>query len=153
MRILHQITRRGFTLIEIMVVVIVIAILAAVVIPNVVGRDEDARVSKARSDIANLSTAIEGFRLDMRRYPFEDEGLAILREPPSSEDAEMWKGPYVTKPIPNDPWSNPYRYYSPAGNDIDPYGIESLGNDGEVGGEDHARDINTWTNYDDPETY
>lgn len=141
--------RRAFTLIEIMVVVIVLGILAAVVIPNLAGRTDEARVAKARSDIETLSLLIQSFRLDMRRYPTEEEGLAVLREEPTGEDAELWKGPYTNKPIPKDPWGNEYIYTSPAENGIDEWGIESYGADGEPGGEGFDRDINTWTNYAD----
>lgn len=147
----HKSRNGGFTLIEIMVVVIVLGILAAVVIPNLVGRTDEARVAKARSDISEISALLEQFRIDMRRYPTEDEGLAALREPPSSDDAENWKGPYTKKPIPNDPWGRPYRYNNPAPNGTDSYGVESLGSDGESGGESFAKDINSWTNYDEQE--
>ena len=143
--------RRGFTLIEIMVVVIVLGILVAVVIPNVVGRTDEARVAKARADIESMVMLVESFRLDVRRYPTEDEGLDIMREPPSGEDADLWRGPYSRKPIPNDSWGRPYRYYSPAPNDIDEFGIESLGRDGQPGGSGFDRDINSWTNYEDEE--
>ncbi len=137
----------GFTLIEIMVVVIVLGILAAVIIPNFTGRTDEARVAKARADISELATVLEQFRLDMRRYPTEIEGLEVLRTPPSAEDAELWKGPYIRKPVPLDPWGDPYRYSSPAPNGLDEYGIESFGADKQPGGEGYAMDINTWTNY------
>ena len=143
-------TRRGgFTLVEIMVVVIVLGILAAVVIPNLTGRTDDARVAKARSDVSELATVLEQFRLDMRRYPSQIEGLGVLRSPPNSEDGGLWKGPYVRKPVPRDPWGNEYRYSSPAPNGIDEYGIESFGSDGQAGGSGYATDINTWSNYED----
>ncbi len=139
--------RRGFTLIEIMVVVIVLGVLAAIVIPNLIGRTDDARVTKAQSDISALASQIEMFRLDMRRYPTEEEGLTVLRKEPTGEDAKLWKGPYAKKDIPNDPWGQPYKYYSPAPNEEeDEYGIESLGSDGQPGGKGHAQDLNSWTN-------
>lgn len=141
--------RRGFTLIEIMVVVIVLGILAAVVIPNFVGQTDEARVAKARSDITTLSTTIEQFRLHMRRYPYQDEGLDVLRTPPNSEDANNWKGPYLTKNVPKDPWGNPYIYSEPAANGIDPYGITSYGSDGAPGGEGIDQDINSWEDYEE----
>ena len=143
--------RLGFTLIEIMVVVIVLAILAAVVVPNLAGRTDEARVARARSDIADLTTLLEGFRLDMRRYPYEEEGLAILREPPNTEDADFWKGPYSRRPIPLDPWGRPYMFVAPAPNGIDEYGVQSLGRDGEVGGVGYDKDISSWTNYEEEE--
>lgn len=150
MRIL-RIARRGFTLIEIMVVVIVLGILAAVVIPNFVGQTDEARVAKARSDISNFTTMIEQFRLHMRRYPFADEGLDVLRNPPNSQDANNWKGPYLRKAVPKDPWGNAYVYMEPAPNGIDPYGVVSYGADGAPGGEDLNRDITSWEDYEDSE--
>lgn len=142
---------RAFTLVEIMVVVIVLGILAAIVIPNITGRTDDARVAKAQADISQFNMLIENYRLDMRRYPDESEGLDVLRNPPESDDANLWKGPYTKKAIPKDPWGNPYVYYCPAPNGIDAFGIESLGADGQTGGEGFARDINSWSNYDEKE--
>lgn len=141
--------KRGFTLVEIMVVVIVLGVLAALVIPNLIGKTDEARVSSAKSDVSGMTTMIEAFRLDMRRYPTEEEGLGVLREPPSSEDANLWKGPYSKKPISNDPWGHPYLYHSPAPDGVSEMGIESLGADGQPGGEGYAKDINSWSNYDD----
>lgn len=143
--------RSGFTLIEIMVVVIVLGVLAALVIPNLVGKTDEARVSKAQSDISGMVTMLEAFRLDMRRYPTEEEGLTVLREPPSSEDANLWKGPYTKKPVPADPWGKPYVYSSPAPDEQSEFGIESLGADGQPGGEGANKDINSWSNYDEPQ--
>jgi general secretion pathway protein G len=142
-------TKRGFTLIEIMVVIVVIGILATFIIGNLVGTDDQAGVAKARSDIEMLKVLIQKFRLDMRRYPLEDEGLAVLREPPGGEDANRWKGPYSLGPIPNDPWGEPYHFVVPAPNGIDPFGLESLGADRAPGGDGYARDINSWTLYEE----
>lgn len=142
---------RGFTLIEIMVVVIVLGILAAVVIPNLVGKTDDARVSRAQADISSIVTMIEAFKLDMRRYPDEEEGLDVLRNPPHSDDANLWKGPYAKKPIPNDPWGRPYLYHQPAPDDVSEYGVESLGADGQPGGDGYAKDVTSWSNYDEKE--
>lgn len=141
--------RHGFTLIEIMVVVVVLGILAAIVIPNITGKTDEASVARAQADIANLKTALESFRLNMRRYPTEEEGLDVLRNRPSGDDADLWKGPYITKSIPRDPWRNPYHYYQPAPNDIDGCGIESMGADGQPGGDGFNKDINSWSNYDE----
>lgn len=136
--------RRGFTLIEIMVVVIVLGVLAAIVIPNIIGRTDDSRVAKANSDLASFSTLLEQFRLDMRRYPTEEEGLQALRVKPDSEDGELWKGPYSVKDLPKDPWNHDYKYYSPCPNEIDEYGIECLGADGQPGGTGYNADIRSW---------
>jgi len=149
MRVRNQ--RRGFTLVEIMVVIIVLTILAAAIIPNLTGRTDDARVARARSDVANLETLLEQFRLDLLRYPTSEEGLAVLREAPQSDDVTRWKGPYLRKPVPLDPWGNPYVFISPGVNNPDSYDLSSFGSDGQEGGEGYARDITSWTNYDDPE--
>ena len=139
--------RRGFTLIEIMVVVVVLGILATFIITSVAGKDEQARVAKARSDVKMLTTLLENFRLDMRRYPSEEEGLDSLRTAPAGDDADRWRGPYSRSPIPEDPWGEPYHYLTPAPNGIDPFGIESYGSDKAPGGEGFNQDINSWTNY------
>jgi general secretion pathway protein G len=143
--------RHGFTLIEIMVVVIILTILAGAVVTLVTGRTDDARVARARSDVANLETALEQFKLDMMRYPTSEEGLAVLREQPQSEDTHRWKGPYLRKPVPLDPWGNVYRYVSPGVENPESYDLESYGADGQDGGEGYARDIESWTNYDEAE--
>lgn len=135
-----------------MVVVVVLGILATMIVRGIAGQDEEARVARARSDISTLRTAVDSFRLNMRRYPTEEEGLAVLREPPQGDDASLWRGPYISSDLPSDPWGNPYYYYVPAPNGIDPFGIESLGADGAAGGEGFARDINSWSNYDDQRT-
>ena len=144
----RELRRRGFTLVEIMVVVIVLAILAAVVLPNVTGRTDEAKVAKSQADLALFGNLIESFKLDMGRYPTEEEGLEVMRTPPSTEDAERWRGPYSNRPIPKDPWKREYHYLSPAPDGITEYGIESYGADGEPGGEGFDRDLNTWEEYD-----
>src|SRR5512140_2544164 len=116
--------RSGFTLIEIMVVVIVLSILAAVLIPNLASKPDEARVSKAQSDIGTLSATVEQYRMDMGRYPTEEEGLAPLRVKPSDNDAARCKGPYLTTDISSHPWGNDYHYVKPCPNGIDGYGIE-----------------------------
>lgn len=141
-----QKTKRGFTLIEIMVVVIVLSILAAVIIPNFASKPDEAKAAKARSDVSTIYTLLEHFRLDMGRYPTEDEGLEVLRRPPDASDASRWKGPYATKDIPKDPWGNAYKYYAPCPNGIDGCGVESLGKDNQTGGAGFDTDINSWTN-------
>jgi len=149
MRIIHRKRTAGFTLVEIMVVIVVIAILAAIVIPNLGNAPDQARVAKARAEISSFSTMVEKFRLDLRRLPTPEEGLDVLRNPPGSDDANLWKGPYSPRPIPRDPWGEPYHYYNPAPNGLDEYGIESYGTDKAPGGTDTATDINTWSNYEE----
>lgn len=149
-----RIKRRGFTLIEIMVVIVVLTILAAAVIPNLTGRTDEAKVARAQSDIANLSTALEQFKLDLGRYPTSEEGLEALVNPPMEDEMERWKGPYLRKrTIPLDPWRNPYVYVSPGIENPDSYDLESYGSDGQDGetGDSYTRDVESWTVYDQPE--
>jgi len=131
----------GFTLVEIMVVVVVLAILAAAIIPNLTGRADEAKVSRAKADIASLETLLETFRLDMGRYPTTEEGLIVLREPPQTEDVTRWKGPYLRKPVSLDPWGNPYNYVCPGTVNIDSYDLFSYGADGAEGGEGYDQDV------------
>lgn len=143
--------RRGFTLMEIMVVVVVLGILAAVVTANVMGRDDEARLGAAKTDIGAFSMAIDMFKLHMGRYPDESEQFEVLRTPPADDQNGKWKGPYLTRPVPNDPWGNPYNYYNPSPDGISRYGVESYGSDGQPGGIilDFSKDINSWSNYED----
>jgi general secretion pathway protein G len=131
-----------------MVVIVVLTILAAAVIPNLMGRTDDAKVARARSDVENLCTALESFKFDMQRYPTTEEGLMALRQPPQTDEAARWKGPYIRKDPPNDPWGTPYVYQSPGIENPDGYDLESYGADGQDGGEQYARDIESWTNYE-----
>lgn len=130
--------RRGFTLIEMLVVILILAILAALIIPRLIGRTSDAKIAKAKSDIATVSSLLQQYRLDNDKYPTTEEGLNALRVRPSS--ARAWKGPYTTKDIPMDPWGNPYVYQSP-GPDGQDFLATSYGADGAPGGEGDAADI------------
>lgn len=135
--------KAGFTLIEIMLVVIIIGVLAAMVVPNIAGRSEQARATAARTDIeANLSTALDLFYMDNSRYPTTEQGLASLLEKPSSGVALTgWKGPYLKKRrMPRDPWGREYVYKSPGEQNRDSYDLSSLGSDG-VASED---DVTNW---------
>ena len=128
----------GFTLIELMLVVIIIGVLVSMVVPRLVGRSEEARVSAAKADInANISVALDLFELDNGRYPSAEEGLAALRTKPAS--ATNWKGPYL-KRKPVDPWGSEYVYRSPGDHSPD-YDLYSFGPDGTEGGDD---DVNNW---------
>ncbi len=128
--------RRGFTLIELLVVILILAILAALIVPRVVGKTSDAKRAKAASDIASLRTALQSFRLDNDKYPTTEQGLDSLMTAPS--DAKNWRGPYIDKALPPDPWQNPYHYES-TGNDS--FIILSYGADGAPGGDGDNADI------------
>jgi general secretion pathway protein G len=132
---------RGFTLIELMVVLAIIGILAALVVPNVLNRADDARVTAARTDIGNLMQALKLYRLDNQRYPSAEQGLQALVAQPSAGPAPLnWK-PYIDK-LPNDPWGKPYQYMNPGlKGEVD---VLSLGADGQVGGEGKNADIGSW---------
>ena len=134
---------RGFTLIEIMVVVAILAILAAAVIPRIMDEPDKARVVKAKNDIRALEAALNMYRLDNFDYPSTDQGLEALVVPPSvSPEPPNWKdGGYLNK-LPSDPWGNEYLYLSPGENgEIDIY---SLGSDRSSGGSGYASDIGNW---------
>ncbi len=131
-------SRRGFTLIEMLVVILILAILAALIIPRLIGRTSDAKIAKSKADISTLSSSLQEYRLDNDRYPTTEEGLNALRVRPSS--ARGWKGPYTTKDIPMDAWGNPYVYQSP-GPDGQDFLVTSYGADGAPGGENDAADI------------
>lgn len=132
---------RGLTLIEIMVVMIILGLLAALVVPRMFGKLEKAKTNAAYAQIELLGTALDSFRLDVGRYPTTSEGLEALVNQVS--DAEEWNGPYLKKTeIPLDPWSNPYHYESP-GKHGD-YDLYSLGSDNAEGGEGEKRDVVSW---------
>jgi general secretion pathway protein G len=132
--------RLGFTLIELLVVILILAILAALIVPKVVGKTSDAKIAAAKSDLATLSSALQNFRLDNDRYPTTEEGLAALTTAPAS-GANNWKGPYLTKPVGEDPWQHDYVYQYPGSGGSDSYTLESYGSDGAPGGEGEAADI------------
>ncbi len=132
----------GFTLIELMVVVIVLGILAATIIPQFVGVSYDAKVSRAQTDIKALESQLERFYLHMDRYPTTQEGLDVLVQPPA-DGGQNWRGPYVKELIP-DPWGNGYQYRSPGQFGSKTYDLWSNGADGKPGGEEKERDITNW---------
>jgi general secretion pathway protein G len=131
----------GFTLIEIMVVLVIIGLLMALVGPNLIRRSEVAKTQAATIQIEQLGTVLDTFRLDVGRYPTTQEGLAALMAPPPG--LVRWNGPYLKKAVPNDPWDRPYVYRSP-GEGGRPYDLYSLGADGAPGGTGDARDITSW---------
>jgi general secretion pathway protein G len=138
-------TRTGFTLVEILVVIIVIAVLATLVAPNVfrhVGRAKDAT---ARAQIELLASAIEAYRLDNDAYPTTEQGLAALRTLPTADPRPRdWRGPYLRREVPVDPWGHPYLYRSPGTANPETYDLLSLGRDGQEGGEGEDADLLGW---------
>jgi general secretion pathway protein G len=135
-------SQKGFTLLEIIVVVTIIAILAAYIAPKVAGRAEDARIAKAKSDIRVLDSSMELYKLDNFSYPSSGQGLDALVNKPSGAELKHWrKGGYIKK-LNRDPWGNDYLYRLPGANSE--FDIYSLGADSAVGGSDSAADIGNW---------
>lgn len=131
---------RGFTLVELLIVVTILGILVAAVVPRLAGRTEQARVGRAQSDVGgNITLALDLFELDSGKYPTAEQGLAALRTAPA--DAENWRGPYL-KQEPIDPWGNAYRYLTPGTRNPQDYDLFSLGPDGVEG---TADDIGNWS--------
>lgn len=142
MKFIHK---KGFTLIEILLVVVIIGVLVAMVVPNIAGRGEDARKSAAKADIeANLTTALDLYELDCGRYPTTEQGLnALLTKPTATPVPANWNGPYLKKKIlPSDPWGNPYQFVSPGAHNTEDFDLSSLGPDGV----ESSDDIVNWAN-------
>jgi general secretion pathway protein G len=133
--------RRGFTLIELMVVLVIIGLLAALIVPNVLDRASDARVTAARTDINQLMQALKLYKLDNQRFPSAEQGLeALVRKPTAGPPTVNWR-PYVEK-LPTDPWGRPYQYLNPGvKGDID---VFSFGADGVQGGQGQDADLGSW---------
>ncbi len=132
--------QRGFTLIEIMVVVVIIGLLAAIVAPNLIGNIDKAAVTRTKGDIRSIETALNLYRLDNFRYPTTDQGLQALVTNPGEATARNWK-PYLNS-VPSDPWSNTYQYLYPG--QQREFDLFSYGADGQEGGEDIDADIGNW---------
>jgi general secretion pathway protein G len=131
---------RGFTLIEIMVVVVIIGILAAIVAPSVLSRIDDANLAKVKQDLRNYDTALTMFRMDNFKYPSTDQGLQALAQRPTDTSIRNWRE--YMKSIPKDPWGNPYHYQSPGQHGE--YDLFTLGADNQEGGEGVNADIGNW---------
>jgi general secretion pathway protein G len=137
--------RRGFTLIEILVVIIVLGMLAALVGPRILGRVSEAKGATARTQIELLGLALDSYRLDNGSYPTSEQGLAALNEKPAREPLpQNWRGPYLRKTIPADPWGRPYVYRSPGEFNPSSYDLLTLGRDGQPGGADEDADLLSW---------
>jgi general secretion pathway protein G len=134
---------RGFTLIEIMVVVVIIGLLAAVILPNVFGNVEKAQVNKARADIQAIETALTMFKLDNYKYPSTDMGLQALVQRPNDPTIRNWRTGGYLKRVSLDPWGNPYQYVFP-GTRGQEYDLYSFGADSAEGGEEANADIGNW---------
>jgi general secretion pathway protein G len=133
--------QRGFTLIELMVVLVIIGVLAALIVPNVLDRADDARATAAKTDVTNLMQALKLYRLDNQRYPTAEQGLqALVAKPTGGPVPASWK-PYLDK-LPNDPWGRAYQYLNPGvKGEID---VLSFGADGQAGGEGKNADVGSW---------
>lgn len=135
--------QQGFTLLEVMVVVVILGILAALMVPKIISRPDEARVIAAKQDVASLMQALKLYRLDNQRYPSTEQGLqALVIKPTTAPSPANWKtGGYLDR-MPKDPWGNPYQYLNPGLHDeID---IVALGADGTPGGEGNDTDIGSW---------
>lgn len=133
----------GFTLLEVMVVVVILGILAALVVPKIISRPDEARIIAAKHDLASLMQALKLYRLDNQRYPTTEQGLQALVSQPTTTPLPLnWKaGGYIDR-LPRDPWGNPYQYLSPGVHgEID---LFSFGGDGQPGGEGNDADIGSW---------
>jgi general secretion pathway protein G len=138
-RIRRRRAQGGFTLIELLLVVVIIGILAAIVVPKLTGRSEDARISAAKSTLNNMRTALSMYEVDNGKYPTTDQGLqALLSKPGGAPEPKNWKGPYLQNlsEIPQDPWGNPFAYLCPGAKNASGFDLFSAGPDGQPGTED-----------------
>ncbi|WP_100640960.1 type II secretion system major pseudopilin GspG [Marinobacter salexigens] len=134
---------QGFTLIEIMVVMVILGLLVAVVAPNIMGRSDQAKVTIAETQLKNLAGALDMYRLDNSHYPSTQQGLdALVSRPSGSPEPKNWNPDGYMKSLPKDPWGNEFEYVSPGREG--PYDLYSKGSDGQEGGDDDAADISVW---------
>lgn len=138
--------QRGFTLIEIMVVVVIIGVLGAIVVPQFMSRPDQAKVTAAKTDIQAIATSLEMYRLDNAHYPSTQQGLeALVHRPAGTPAARNWNPQGYLKSLPVDPWGTPYQYLTPGVRTANgSYDLYSLGSDGVTGGEGYAADIGNW---------
>jgi len=134
--------RGGFTLIELIVVIVVLGLLAGLVAPQIFGRVSEAKAVSARTQIELISAALDGYRLDNGGYPTTQQGLQALMDRPTSAPVPTgWKGPYLRKAVPLDPWGRAYLYAAPGARTRNGFDLSTLGRDGQVGGEGEDADI------------
>ncbi|MDX8399569.1 MAG: type II secretion system major pseudopilin GspG [Gallionellaceae bacterium] len=138
-----RVRAQGFTLIEIMVVIVILGVLAALIVPKVMGRPDEARISATKQDIGSITQALKLYKLDNMRYPSTEQGLqALVSKPNSAPIPPNWKGNGYLEKLPKDPWGNGYQYLQPGQHsEID---IISLAADGQEGGEGNDADIGSW---------
>ena len=135
----------GFTLIELLVVIAIIATLAALVAPEILRNSSDAKTSAARSQIEMFALALDSYRLDNDVYPSSEQGLSALRTLPSiGEPPRNWRGPYLRRTVPVDPWGRPYLYVAPGRANPGSFDLYTLGRDGQIGGEGEDADVTSW---------
>ena len=135
----------GFTLIEIMVVVVILGVLGALIVPNIVGRPDEARATAARSDIQQIGNALDLYRMDNGHYPSTDQGLeALVDKPAGYPEPRRWNPDGYLKRVPVDPWGEPYLYEQPGTQNPRSFDLWSLGADAGPGGEDADADIGNW---------
>jgi general secretion pathway protein G len=134
-----RVTRHGFTLVELLLVLVILATLAAIVVPKFAGRSKQAKITAAATEIAAIEVALDAFEVDNSFYPEGTDALRQLLERPN--DAPAWRGPYLKKAVSKDPWGNPYAYEFPGKHNPDGYDLSSMGPDGKDGGGD---DITNW---------
>lgn len=138
-----QFRQNGFTLIEIMVVMVILGLLVAIVAPNIMGRGDQAKITIAETQMNNIANALDLYRLDNSHYPSTQQGLeALVTQPSGSPEAKNWNPDGYMKSVPEDPWGNAFEYVSPG---VDgPYDLISLGADGQQGGDADSADISFW---------
>ena len=143
----NKVQLRGFTLIEVMVVLVILGILATLVVPRIMSRPDEARIIAAKQDINSIGQALKLYRLDNQGYPTTDQGLQALVAKPSAPPAPLnWKtGGYLDR-LPKDPWGNEYKYLSPGVKNTNDVDVFSLGADGAPGGEGNDADVGSWAN-------
>jgi general secretion pathway protein G len=137
-------SRSGFTLMELLVVMVILVLLAGTVTLLLVGRVEEGRHARAVSDVETLGSALDQFNLHCGRFPTSEEGLNALYVKPQSPDLTNWAGPYIKKAVPLDPWNRPYIYVSPGAHNPNSYDLSSLGRSGKEGGTGQDAPVTNW---------